>query len=91
MLFRSELPGAWTMLRGQEIKVYRPLAAPDHAHDAAPGTVLEARAYDPTQSLLVACGRGAVWVREVKPAGRRRMTAAEWLRGRAVAPGDRLV
>ena len=85
----DELPGAWTMLRGQEIKVYRPLAAPDHAHDAAPGTVLEARAYDPAESLLVACGRGAVWIREVKPAGRRRMTTAEWLRGRAVAPGER--
>ncbi|MFO7259848.1 MAG: methionyl-tRNA formyltransferase [bacterium] len=85
----DEQPGAWTMLRGQEIKVYRPLPVPDHVHDAAPGTVLEARAYDPAQSLLVACGRGAVWVREVKPAGRRRMTSAEWLRGRAVAPGDR--
>jgi len=85
----DEQPGAWTMLRGQEIKVYRPLPAPDHAHDAAPGTVLEARAYDPAESMLVACGRGAVWVREVKPAGRRRMTAAEWLRGRTVAPGDR--
>jgi methionyl-tRNA formyltransferase len=87
----DESPGAWTTFGDLELKVYRPLPVPEHAHDAAPGTVLEARAYDPAQSLLVACGRGAVWVREVKPAGRRRMTAAEWLRGRAVAPGDRLV
>ncbi|HEX7089627.1 MAG TPA: methionyl-tRNA formyltransferase [Longimicrobiales bacterium] len=87
----DESPGAWTTCGDLELKVYRPLPVPEHAHDAAPGTVLEARTYDPAQSLLVACGRGAVWVREVKPAGRRRMTAAEWLRGRALAPGDRLV
>jgi len=40
--------------------------------------------------MLVACGAGAVWVREVKPAGRRRMRTADWLLGRGARPGDRL-
>ena len=34
---------------------------------------------------MVACGDGAVQVAEVQPAGRRRMAAAEWLRGRAAS------
>jgi methionyl-tRNA formyltransferase len=40
--------------------------------------------------MRVACGTGAVLVREVKPAGRRRMTTADWVRGRGIEPGARL-
>jgi methionyl-tRNA formyltransferase len=85
----DEVPGGWTDWRDTELKVYRPL--PVHEpHDAPPGTVLDTRPHDPQRGLLVACGSGAVWVREVKPAGKRRMPAADWLRGRAAATGDRL-
>ena len=45
---------------------------------------------DAAEGMLVACGRGAVWIREVKPAGKRRMTTAEWAQGRAIAVGDQL-
>ncbi|MEJ2215967.1 MAG: methionyl-tRNA formyltransferase [Gemmatimonadota bacterium] len=86
----DEVPGGWTLLDGQDLKVYRPLAAPDHSHHAEPGTVLECRADRPDEGMLVACGAGAVWVREVKPAGRRRMRTADWLLGRGARPGDRL-
>ena len=90
------VPGAWTVLNGgDELKVFRPAVAdaaqtdPRHA-DAEPGTVLEVAPSNPEEGLLVACGQGAVWVREVKPAGKRRMNAADWLRGRGAEPGDRL-
>ncbi|HEX7118060.1 MAG TPA: methionyl-tRNA formyltransferase [Longimicrobiales bacterium] len=83
------VPGAWTTWLGQELKAYRPKPVPEHEHGAAPGTVLEADASDPTQGLFVACGAGAVYVREVKPAGKRRMTASEWVRGRGPETGDR--
>jgi methionyl-tRNA formyltransferase len=36
----------------------------------------------------VACAPGAILIREVKPAGRRRMNTAEWVRGRALEAGD---
>lgn len=85
------VPGAWSASGDQEVKLYRPLPDPDRAHDAAPGTVLEVHGGDPTMGILVACGSGAVCVREVKPAGKRRMTAAEWVRGRGIAAGDRLL
>lgn len=87
------VPGAWTLLNDDvELKVYRPLAADeDHADASAePGTVLETVPSHPEEALLVACGDGAVWIREVKPAGKRRMNAADWLRGRGAEPGDRL-
>jgi methionyl-tRNA formyltransferase len=86
----DEVPGGWTMLDGEELKVFRPLPEPERAHDVAPGTVLEVTPHDPACGFMVACGRGAVRVREVKPEGRRRMTAAEWLRGRRLEVGARL-
>ena len=82
------VPGAWTLLGDDDLKVYRPKVAVG-APDGAPGTVLDVEPSHAEEGLLVACGVGAVWVREVKPAGRRRMTAAEWLRGRGARPDRR--
>jgi methionyl-tRNA formyltransferase len=82
------MPGAWTLWRGEELKFFRPRVAVEHG--GPPGTVLEAAPADPASGVLVACGSGAVWLREVKPAGRRRMTTVDWLRGRGAEPGDRL-
>jgi methionyl-tRNA formyltransferase len=87
------VPGAWTRLNDDaELKVYRPRPADATLAEpgAEPGTVLEAAPSHPEEGLLVACGEGAVWIREVKPAGKRRMNAADWLRGRGAEPGDRL-
>ena len=84
------VPGAWTEYESEELKVYRPLPTPEHDHAAAPGTVLDVAASDAAHGMLIACGSGAVWVREVKPAGKRRMMTAEWVRGRGIDPGDLL-
>jgi methionyl-tRNA formyltransferase len=82
------VPGAWTTLDGEVLKVYRPKVAAEGVGD--PGTVLDVEPSHAEEGLLVACGDGAVWIREVKPAGKRRMTAADWLRGRGAARGDTL-
>ncbi len=81
-------PGAWTTLAGVEMKLFRPRGLLESAHDESPGTVLVAGA-EPEEGLLVACGVDAVWLREVQPAGRRRMRVGDWIRGRGVAEGDR--
>jgi ribosomal protein L10 len=78
-------------LGSEDVKLFRPRPHPDRAHDAAPGTVLAAEPEDATTGILDACGTGAVCIREVKPAGKRRMTAAEWVRGRGIGVGDRLL
>lgn len=83
------VPGAWTRWRELDIKLFRPEVEED-APRGEPGTVLETAATDASKGMLVACGQGAVWVREVTLPGRRRMTTAEWLRGRGAGVGDRL-
>ncbi len=87
----DDVPGAWASLGEQDVKLFRPRPHPDRPHSAEPGTVLDALADDATTGILVACGQGALCIREVKPAGKRRMTAADWVRGRGIAVGDRLL
>lgn len=86
------VPGAWTVLDGAVLKMFRPRLADDAdvPGSAPPGTVVEMDSNDASDGLRVACGRGSVWIREVQPAGKRRMTAAAWLRGRGLAQGARL-
>jgi methionyl-tRNA formyltransferase len=86
------VPGAWTRLNdAMELKVFRPrIASPDEIEDAAPGTIVDVAPGRADEGMLVACGEGGVWVREVKPAGKRRMNTADWLRGRGAEAGDRL-
>jgi methionyl-tRNA formyltransferase len=79
----DDVPGAWSPLgdRGT-VKLFRPRVIDTLG---VPGEVL---ATD-SEGVLVACGIGAVLVREVQPPGKRRMAAGEWVRGRGVAVGDR--
>jgi methionyl-tRNA formyltransferase len=79
-------PGAWSTLRGQEVKLFRPLPEPDFSHESPPGTVLEA---DPKGGLVVACGSGALAVGEIQSSGRKRMRTGDWLRGRSLPRGLR--
>jgi len=79
----DDVPGAWSPLGAAgPVKLFRPTL--DGA-GGEPGTVLEAR----DDGIVVACGEGSVVVREVQPPGKRRMNAADWVRGRGVAVGDR--
>jgi methionyl-tRNA formyltransferase len=82
------LPGAWARHRDSELKLFRPRAMEDIMHDAPLGTVLEAHGADTEQGIVIATAGGAVAVREVKAAGKRRMTASEFVRGRGIAVGD---
>ncbi|HEX6749782.1 MAG TPA: methionyl-tRNA formyltransferase [Longimicrobium sp.] len=81
----DDVPGAWSPLGSRgPVKLFRPRV---EGAGGEPGTVLEAD--DNEAGVLIACGDGAVRVREVQPPGKRRMNAAEWVRGRGVAAGDR--
>ncbi len=73
-------PAAWTTLDGVNIKLFRARPAEGGGR---PGEVL---AVGP--GLRVATGRGAVEISEVQPAGRSRMTAEAWGRGRGVRTGQ---
>jgi methionyl-tRNA formyltransferase len=81
----DDVPGAWTPhgARGP-VKLFRPKVVNEMG--GVPGEVIETGA----EGVLIACGMGAVRVREVQPPGKRRMPAGDWVRGRGVAVGDRL-
>lgn len=77
-------PGAWTVRNDVEARVFGAHGITTGA--GAPGTVLGVDA----AHLIVACGEGCVRIAEVHPAGRKRVGAAEWMRGRGIAVGDTL-
>jgi methionyl-tRNA formyltransferase len=76
-------PGAWATLNGLEVRCFGARDVPERS--GAPGEVLEAG----EGGLVIACGEGAVRIADVHPAGQKRLAAAQWARGRGVAPGDR--
>jgi methionyl-tRNA formyltransferase len=81
-------PGAWSTLGEDPIKLFKPLPEPRFATGASPGTVLEA---DPGKGLLVACGSGALRVREIQSPGKKRMQVGAWLQGHPLPTGTRFV
>lgn len=74
-------PGAWTQVDGAEVKLFRAQVKDGHGE---PGAVLNV-----DSRLVIATGHGAVAVEEVQPAGKERMSVADWARGRGVAVGKR--
>jgi methionyl-tRNA formyltransferase len=84
------VPGAWTTLDGTELKLFRPRVDEEARPAEEPGTVVETREIDPAFGMRVACGSGSIWIREVQPPGRRRMTTAAWLHGRSLSEHARL-
>ena len=81
-------PGALTTLDsdGGEVKLFGARLAPSTSSDQ-PGQVIGVDKH----GVVVACGQGAVRVLQVQPAGKKRMSAEEWLRGRGIAVGRRFV
>ncbi|HET9727479.1 MAG TPA: methionyl-tRNA formyltransferase [Gemmatimonadales bacterium] len=75
-------PGAWTTHGQDPLKLFGAVATGDRGE---PGLVLAAG-----DRLIVGCGEGALAVREVQPAGRSRLSVADWTRGRGIAVGARL-
>jgi methionyl-tRNA formyltransferase len=75
-------PGAWTMHGDVPLKLFGAVPAPERGE---PGSVLAAG-----EQLVIACGDGALAVREAQPAGRTRLLVADWVRGRGIAAGARL-
>ena len=74
-------PGAWSELDGLEVKLFGARIVDDAG---GPG---EIRKTD--DGLRITTGQGAVLVEEVQPAGKPRMPAADWLRGRGAREGQR--
>ncbi len=68
-------PGAWTVWRGQDFKVWEARPAPEES-GGEPGEIRVAG-----KRVLIATGDGALELRTVQPAGKRPMPAQDWSRG----------
>ncbi len=75
-------PGAFATLDAATIKIWA--AEPAAGNFGAAGAIVRADA----NGLLVACGRGALLVRELQRAGGKRLSAASFLAGHPVAAGE---
>ena len=75
----APFPGAWSLVRGERIKF---LGARLADGQGAPGEVLDG-------GFVVACGTGAVQITQAQRPGKGAMAPEEFLRGFALAPGDR--
>jgi len=75
-------PGAFTKTPKGEVKLFEPKVM--DGIKGEPGEVLKA-----TGELVIACGVDGLRINEVQPAGKTRMSAHEWARGRGTSVGDR--
>lgn len=76
----SPFPGAWTMLNGERVKL---LAAAPAPGEGRPGQTLD-------DTLMVACGQGALRILTAQRAGKSAQDAAVFLRGQPVPKGTQL-
>ncbi len=80
----SPHPAAWTTLGGDGFKLFRTRVEAERGVLGMPGEALGADG-----RLVVGCGAGAVEILDLQREGKRRVPAADFLRGRPVQPGER--
>lgn len=76
----SDWPCATTLINGKRLKVYHSEIV-DGNSDKPAGTVVKAK------DLTVACGEGLVRFTEIQAEGSKRMSTADYLRGKPIAEG----
>ncbi|MFC9747404.1 methionyl-tRNA formyltransferase [Streptomyces niveus] len=77
-------PGAWTLFRGERLKLIQVAPATDRT-DLAPGEPAVGK-----NSVHIGTGSYGVELLWVQPQGKKPMRAADWARGVRIAPGERL-
>ncbi|MET8708081.1 methionyl-tRNA formyltransferase [Streptomyces californicus] len=77
-------PGAWTLFRGERLKLVQAVPVPDRT-DLAPGELSAAK-----NNVYAGTGSHAVELLWVQPQGKKPMRAADWARGVRIAPGELL-
>ncbi|MET8398086.1 methionyl-tRNA formyltransferase [Streptomyces sp900116325] len=75
-------PGAWTLFRGERLKLIQAVPVLDRA-DLAPGELSASKNH-----VYVGTGSHAVELLWVQPQGKKPMRAADWARGVRIAPGE---
>ena len=77
-------PVAQTCHRGTRLRIWR--AQVDLSCKPDPGVVVKVSG----QGVLVGCGEGGLWLEELQKQAGKRLSSADFLRGYAIEPGERL-
>ncbi len=79
-------PGSSTSWRGKKLSVLKTqLDMSGNKGDRECGAVIEA---DPDQGLKVACGKGALWIKELQIEGKKAMRVKDFLNGNSIKKGN---
>ncbi len=76
-------PGAWCEVGGRRLKLHRSSLQEPDAHLGPPGRIVQVLRDGP----VVACGKGAVLLRELQWEGRKRLQGAAFVAGSGWRPG----
>jgi methionyl-tRNA formyltransferase len=77
-------PGAYTFFKGKILKIWRAQVINQDAEGFSPGQIVD---IDPKLGFTVQTGESQLLLKEVQPAGRARMSSADFLRGYRVQSG----
>ncbi|MFE2724004.1 methionyl-tRNA formyltransferase [Kitasatospora sp. NPDC059327] len=77
-------PGAWTLFRGERLKVSGPVKLVTDAAALTPGELAVGK-----NSVRVGTGSHEIELGEVQPQGKKPMRAADWARGARIESGER--
>ena len=78
-------PGAFTYLKGMQLKIFRGEIIDEEARDV-PGKVIQSG----PEGVKVATGKGFLLIREVQLEGRKKMPIREFLIGNKIPPGTQM-
>ncbi|WP_327675642.1 methionyl-tRNA formyltransferase [Kitasatospora sp. NBC_00458] len=78
-------PGAWTLFRGERLKVTGPVTLLPGSAELAPGELAVGK-----NAVRVGTGSHDVELGEVRPQGKKAMRAADWARGARIESGETL-
>ena len=78
----SPSPGAYSRIHGTAIKIWQASAAPDTG--GLPGQIVAVE----RRGIVVACGEGALVLEMVQKSGGKKLSAASFLSGYPLRPGD---
>jgi len=87
-------PGAWTVFRGERLKIHRVTLAADapvtdDGEVTTPEVLAAGEVLATKRAVRVGSASGAVVLGVVQPQGRRPMVAADWARGVRIEPGEK--
>lgn len=77
-------PGAFTTWKGL-LKIHKGNSVEGLSHDEPPGTIIEAK-----DTIRVACATGVYEITELQPENKKRMSAADFVKGYRIQKGDKL-